>query len=61
MITHGANILVLGVARDNWFQLIRAQPEAGAGLHLDPKFKAKHSEGGVSPRTLKLLIRKGGR
>lgn len=60
MTVHGANLLVLDMARDNWFQPIRAQPKAGAGLHLGSKFKAKHRGGEVSPGTPKLLTRKRG-
>lgn len=58
---HGASLLVLGMARDNRFQPIRAQPEAGAGPHLDSDFKAKRRGSGVPPRTLGLLTRRGGR
>lgn len=50
MTIHGANLLVLGRARDNRFQPIGAQPEAGAGLHLDSKFEGKRRRGGVPPK-----------
>lgn len=59
MPIHGANLCILGVEHDDWFQLIKAQPEAGDGLHLDSKFKAKNRGDVVSLRIFKVLIGRG--